>query len=74
MYSYDITVALANDRRNKLQADAARSHEARRGPTGPQGRPPRRGPVGSPTRSAAPSGWRLRRDRAAAAAPVDRAA
>ena len=29
MYSYDITVALANDRRSKLQADAARSHEAR---------------------------------------------
>ena len=29
IYSYDITVALANDRRSKLLADAARSHEAR---------------------------------------------
>ena len=29
MYSYDITVALANDRRSKLQADAARPRAAR---------------------------------------------
>ena len=30
IYSYDITVAFANERRSKLQADAARSHAASR--------------------------------------------
>ena len=75
MYSYDITVALANDRRSKLQADAAKIPRSPRGPTGPQGGPPCRGAVGSPTCCAAPSGPRLRRHLVwRLAAPIDRAA
>ena len=72
MYSYDITVALANDRRSKLQADAARSHEAR-GPDRPARPPAVPRPRWLADALAAPSGPRLCRCRAAAAAPIDRA-
>ena len=69
IYSYDITVAFANERRSKLQADAARSHEAR-GPTGPQGRP--RAGLRWLAKALCPTaGPRLRPDRAVVAAPID---